>query len=121
MKPSRQAHKPYQLFVLRYVPNPVVGEFINFGVILVEKSGFAGARFCDLNRITRLDPRADVEVLQGVENEIRDRLKDSHGREIMLHTFTDSLSNLIQISQPVGCFTNDPERELELLAHMYLT
>ena len=98
MKPLAQARRPARFFILRYVPNPVAGEFTNFGLILIVESGFAGVRFGDLSRVTRFDPLADIEVLQALEDDIRNKLSKASDRDVMLQTFVDSLSNTIQIS-----------------------
>jgi hypothetical protein len=105
---------------LRYVPNPIAEEFINFGVVLVEEGGFAGVRFCDLRRVSRLDPHADLDLLQAFQNDIRGRLGNAAERNLLLQTFVDSLSNMLQILGPKACLTSDPEKELDSLTNLYL-
>jgi len=102
------------------VPRPIAEEFINIAVILIEEHGFAGVEFGDLNRVTQLDAHADLALLQAFEEDIRHRLTDAQEGQYMIRDFLDSLSNMIQITGPKGCLTEDPKRELTLMAKLYL-
>ena len=77
MKERRQC----EFFLLRYVPDAVKEEFVNVGVVLLESSGgWADVRFTkDWKRVRCLDPDADVEMLEGLEQEIK--RADAGGRE----------------------------------------
>lgn len=66
-----------EFFLLRYVPDAVKGEFVNFGLAMIETpesrsgNGFAEVRFTrDWSRVLRADPQADIEVLQALERDI---------------------------------------------------
>lgn len=98
----------------------VAEEFINIAAILIEEHGFAGVQFGNLNRVTQLDAHADLALLQAVEDDIRHRLTEAKEAQQMIRGFLDSLSNMIQITGPKSCLTEDPKRELELLAKLYL-
>jgi hypothetical protein len=67
-----------------------------------------------------LDPQADVEMLAALEREIRGQLATTHDREGLLQWLEDSFSNVIQISPTKGCLAEDPAREIEAMASMYL-
>jgi len=119
------AFKQLEFFLLRYVPDAVKDEFVNIGVVMVENgangSGFAEVRFTrDWRRVRCLDPQADVEMLAALEREIRGQLAATHDREVLLRRLEDSFSNVIQLSPAKGCLAEDPAREIEAMASMYL-
>src|SRR5580658_2367510 len=115
-----------EFFLLRYAPNILNEEFVNIGVVLVEpetaqgrgvEERFAEVRFTrDWRRVRRVDPRADVEMLEALEREIRGRLRTTKDREVLLRTMEDSFSNTIQLSPLHTCEVEDPAREIEELA-----
>jgi hypothetical protein len=114
-----------EFFLLRYVPDAVKGEFVNIGLVMVEAGvnggGFAEVRFTrDWRRVRCLNPQADVEVLAGLERDIRGQLANTHDREVLVRRFEDSFSNMIQISPVKGCLAEDPVAEIEMMASMYL-
>jgi hypothetical protein len=112
-----------EFFLLRYVPDAVKNEFVNIGVVMVEHggSGFAEVRFTrDWRRVQCLDPQADVEMLGALEREIRGQLASTQDREMLLRRLEDSFSNVIQISPAKGCLAEDPVREIESMASIYL-
>jgi hypothetical protein len=112
-----------EFFLLRYVPDAVKDEFVNIGVVLRSADGeFADLRFTqDLSRVRCLDPAADLEVLEALENEIRAQLQaGGTEREKIMYRLEDSFSNLVQLSPVKGCLAESPQAEIELLARMYL-
>jgi len=114
-----------EFFLLRYVPDAVKDEFVNIGLVMVEAgangSGFAEVRFTrDWRRVRCLDPQADVEMLAALEREIRGQLAATHDREVLLRRLEDSFSNVIQLSAAKGCLAEDPVREIEAMASIYL-
>ena len=114
-----------EFFLLRYVPDAVKDEFINIGLVAIEaeKSGdkFGEVRFTkDWRRVRCLDPQADVEMLAALEREIRGELALSHDREVLLRRLQDSFSNMIQLSPAKGCLAEDPMKEIDAMASLYL-
>jgi Protein of unknown function (DUF3037) len=114
-----------EFFLLRYVPDAVKDEFVNIGVVMVEAgangSGFADVRFTrDWRRVRCLDPQADVEMLESLEREVRGQLATTHDRAVLLRRLEDSFSNVIQLSPAKGCLAEDPAREIEAMASIYL-
>jgi Protein of unknown function (DUF3037) len=119
-----------EFFLLRYVPDAVKDEFVNIGLVMVEPGvngpGATEARFADVRftrdwrRVRYLDPQADVEMLEALEREIRGQLAETHDREALLRRLEDSFSNVIQLSPTKGCLAEDPVREIETMASMYL-
>lgn len=122
--------KQLEFFLLRYVPDAVKNEFVNIGVVMVEieanEAGMNEARFADVRftrdwrRVRCLDPQADVEMLAALEREIRGQLATMHDREVLLRRLGESFSNVIQTSPAKGCLAEDPAREIEAIASMYL-
>ena len=117
--------KHCEFFLLRYVPDAVKDEFVNIGLVLLQRSAkgteFAEVRFTqDWRRVRCLDPGADLEVLQAMEAQIREELAEPRARAEMLRRLEDSLSNTLQVSVSKGCLTADPAQEIEALARMYL-
>jgi hypothetical protein len=112
-----------EFFLLRYVPDAVKDEFVNIGLVMVEPgangAGFADVRFTrDWRRVRCLDPQADVEMLEALEREIRGQLVGD--RATLMRRLEDSFSNLVQLSPAKGCLAEDPAREIDAMAAMYL-
>ena len=116
--------KQCEFFLLRYVPDAVKDEFVNIGVVLVEPGangdGYAEVRFTrDWQRVKCLDPAADLEMLEGLEDDLRTRLKDVSRAEF-ISQINESFSNVLQLSSAKACLTESPAEELGRLAEMYL-
>jgi len=119
MKERRQC----EFFLLRYVPDAVKDEFVNVGVVLFESSGgFADVRFTkDWKRVRCLDPDADVEILEGMEREIKECLGEGFSnQEWLLKRMNDTFSNAIRLTPTKAVLTESPQEEIGLLAEMYL-
>ncbi len=114
--------KQLEFYLLRYVPIAVRDEFVNIGVILVEPdhAGFGEVRFApDWRMAERIDPQADIEVLQAMERYARKQFQDPETRALFLRKMEDSFSNLVQLSPMRACLAEDPAREIEALASFY--
>ncbi|MGH9601303.1 MAG: DUF3037 domain-containing protein [Terriglobales bacterium] len=118
-------NRQLEFFLLRYVPDAVKDEFVNIGVVLVE-NGEPGASFSDLRftrdwrRVKCLDPDADIEMLEAVEQDLRARLGEAADRERILHVLKGSFSGSLQLSPGKACLAESPQEELGKLAAMYL-
>jgi hypothetical protein len=117
--------KQFDFYVLRYVPYVVCGDSLSIGVLLVEPRpngfGFADLRMTsDWRRVHCFDKQLDVEVLQGLEADIRRQLRHSQDVGVLLHKLEDSFANFIQMSPRKVCLAEDPARELKTLCSMYL-
>ncbi len=90
--------------LLRYVPDAVRNEYVHIGVILREQGGAAGRRMevrftRDWRRVRCLDPDADTAVLEGMESELRSRLRhDPDGK--LMRILDESLSLNVQMTDP---------------------
>ena len=111
-----------EFFLLRYVPDAVRNEFVNIGVLLVEAdAGFADIRLTkDWRRVRCLDSDVDVEMLEAIGREVGLRLADVTDRDLLMRKLEESLSNVVQLSASKGCLTDDPRKELEELALLYV-
>ena len=117
--------KQLEFCLLRYVPNVVRGDSVTVGLLLFEPQpngfGFAEVRMTsDWRRATCLDPQIDIEVLHGLEADIRMHLQHSQGVGMLLHKLEDSCANLIQLSPRGVSLAQDPAREFETLCSIYL-
>ncbi len=119
---------PCEFFLVRYVPDPVKGEFTNIGVILREAGLANGAassprvRFTrDWSRVRCMDADADIALLEALEAELDLRLREAAGTpKPVLEVMQDSLSNSIQISEPRACLAESVPAELDQLMTMYV-
>jgi hypothetical protein len=111
-----------KFFVLRYAPDAVKNEFVNIGLVLLPPAGGAEVRFTrDWSRVQCLDPEADMEVLQALENDLRGQLRQMNGdRDIILRRIHDSFSNALQPSELQACLAESPAAEADALARLYL-
>ncbi len=116
--------KQCEFFLLRYVPDAVKDEFVNIGVVLVEPgangAGFAEVRFTrDWQRVKCLDPGADLQMLEALEDDLRKRLSEP-GHAEFFSVVNESFSNALQLSPAKACLTESPAEELGKLAEIYL-
>ena len=111
-----------RFFVLRYAPDAVKNEFINVGLVLLPPAGGAQVRFTrDWSRVLCLDPDADVEMLQALENDMRNQLREMNGdRDLILRRIQDSFSNAVQLSDFQACLASSAVEEADELARLYL-
>lgn len=116
--------KKLEFFLLRYVPDAVKDEPVNVGIVMFESGkngGFADVRFTrDWQRVRRFDPEVDIEMLEALERDIRNRLQESAEREVLLRKLDDSFSNLIQVSRTKACLAEEPAKEMDMLFSLYL-
>jgi hypothetical protein len=122
---------PCEFFLVRYVPDPVKGEFLNIGVVLREVSREAASRGAsaetrvrftrDWGRVRCLDADADVGLLEALESEIEARLQlREKDPKPVLEQIEDSFSNSIQMTEPRACLAESLPAELDLLMEMYV-
>jgi len=113
-------------FLLRWQTDAVKGEFVNFAVALT-REGEAGEEFVglrmtkDWGRVKRLDPEADIEVLQAFEGEMERFASDGESaRRWLLERMKETFSLSVQASEARCSLADDAALELERLAEAYL-
>jgi hypothetical protein len=95
--------RKFEFFLLRYVPDAVKGEFVNFGLVVIG-DGASGAELIDVRftkdraRLLCLDPQADVDLLEALQREVRGEIGQTRDRAALLRRMEDSFSGVIQIS-----------------------
>jgi hypothetical protein len=112
--------------LLRYVPNPVRNEFVHVGVLLRELGGEQTGvpplelRFTrDWRRLRCLDPDADTSVLEGMEIELRNRLRhDPDGK--MMRILDEALSLNVQMTTPKAYLAESLPAGVEELMRLYV-
>jgi hypothetical protein len=138
-----------EFFLVRYVPDPVKGEFVNIGVLLREAVAPAAntvVRFTrDWARVRCVDPDADVALLEGLESEIRRRLAaeaagsgarasdkpvtqssdsdESYSDAVapdILKEMEDSFSTTIQLTPAKACLAESMVAEVEQLMRLHV-
>jgi hypothetical protein len=109
-------------FVLRYVPDAVKNEFVNIGLVLLPQDGKPELRFThDWSRVRCLDTQVDLEVLEGLESDLRSQLHGLNAdRDSILRRIQDSFSNALQTSEFKACLAESPSAEADELARFYL-
>lgn len=113
-------HCEFQL--LRYVPDPVRNEYVHIGVLLHEQGSAepAEVRFTrDWRRVRCLDPEADTAMLEGMESELRRRLKDEP-RGKLLQLLEESLSLNVQMTAPKAYLAESLPAGVEELMRLYV-
>ena len=93
---------------------------MNIGVWLRERSapGRMEVRFTrDWARVRCLDPQADVTMLEALEGEMRQRLAGSPELEQLL---TESLSNVVQLTEPKACLAETFQTQMDQLMRLYV-
>jgi hypothetical protein len=113
-----------EFFLIRYVPDPVKGEFTNIGVLLREagRPEAAQLRFTrDWSRVRCMDADADISLLETLEGEIAARLPfAATDAKPIVAMIEDSFSNSIQMTEARACLAVSVGAELDLLMKMYV-
>jgi hypothetical protein len=115
---------PCEFFLIRYVPDPVKGEFTNIGVLLRGAGADEGARVRftrDWSRVSCMDRDVDIGLLEGLEAEIDSRLRAApQGNKSVIEVIQDSFSNSVQMTEARACLAENLITELELLMRLYV-
>src|ERR1700690_3392215 len=92
-----------EFFLLRYVPDAVKGEFVNFGLVALGE-GSDGVELIDVRfkrdwgRVLCLDPQADLDVLSALQKEIRQEIGRKKDELTLLKKMEDSFSGVVQVA-----------------------
>jgi hypothetical protein len=111
--------------LLRYAPHPLRNEFVHVGVLLREHGSQTDPpamelRFTrDWRRVRCLDPDADTSVLEGMETELRQRLRhDPDGK--MMRILDEALSLNVQMTTPKAYLAESLPAGVEELMRLYV-
>jgi hypothetical protein len=108
--------------LLRYVPDVVRNEYVHIGVILREQNSSepADVQFTrDWRRVRCLDPEADTALLEGMESELRRRIREEpQGR--LMQILEDSLSLNVQMTEPKAYLAESLPAGMEELMRLYV-
>ena len=106
--------------LLRYVPDAVRNEYVHIGVILREEGAPAEVQFTrDWRRVRCLDPDADTGLLEGMETELRRRLREEPDGRLM-KLLEESLSLNVQMTAPKAYLAESVPAGMEELMRMYV-
>lgn len=97
--------RQFEFFLVRYVPNPVRAEFVNIGVILHDLESIECTAVIRItrnwNRVLCIDPEADTEMLEALEEDINSQFAEGNESvKVLLSALQQQLSNSLQISEP---------------------
>lgn len=113
-------NRKLEFFFLRYVPEQIKGTHIDIGLVMIGE-GFAEARFTrDWAQVLRLDPQADIPMLEALAKDIKEQISQLKEPATLLHWLQNLFSNLIQVSEIKACVVAHPEKEIEIMASIYL-
>ena len=108
--------------LLRYVADAVRNEYVHIGVILHEQGSAepAEVRFTrDWRRVRCLDPDADTDLLEGMESELRRRIREEpQGR--LMNILEDSLSLNVQMTAAKAYLAESLPAGVEELMRLYV-
>ncbi len=113
-----------EFYLLRYVPDAVKNEFVNIGVMLREAGRAETTRVRltrDWSRVRCVDPDADTGLLEAMEGELAERVRDGGtGRQPVMTMLEESLSTSVQMSEVRGTLAESVPAEMEQLLRLYV-
>lgn len=111
-----------ELHLLRFLPHALRDDFVTVGVLLTESDGgFAEVRFTrDWRMLQCVAPDVELEWFELVEREIRGRLGELRRREELLQLISERFGTMLDVAPTKAVLTEDPVKEMEVLASMYL-
>lgn len=114
--------KPCDFVLMRYVPDPFKDEFVNIGVLLLgREDDYAGVRFTrDWGPVRCLDPQADIDILEALEGDLSEQMRNPEARKQTLYRLQETLSTGLQLSSFHALLSDSPEQDLQQLARTYL-
>jgi chorismate mutase len=111
-----------ELHLLRLLPNALKDDFVTVGLVLLESDGgFADLRVTrDWRMLQCVAPNVETEWFGIVENEIRGRLGLFQRRDELLQLVNERFGSMIDVAPTKAVSTDDPAKEMEVLASIYL-
>lgn len=117
---------PCEFSLVRYVPDPIKGEFVNIGVLLRDLSSEGSSpyflRFTqDWSRVRCFDPDADIEMLESLGAELARELEEHKAdHPYIVRLLEDALSNGVERSEARACLADTIPAQLEQLMQLYV-
>src|SRR5271168_2163593 len=110
------------LYLLRFLPHALRDDFVTLGFLLLESDGgFAEVRFTrDWRMLQCVAPDVELEWFMMAEREIRGRLGRLQRREELLNMVSQRFGEMIDVAPTKAVLTEDPAKEMDRLASMYL-
>jgi hypothetical protein len=112
-----------QFFLLRYTPNLIRDESVNIGVFFYHPAERElKVRLTDnFRRVKRLHPWADVELLARLEEDFAAQI-ETHVTDLGAYVakLQETLSNVLQVTEPKGVLAPDPAAEFDRLFDTYV-
>ncbi len=113
--------REFELHMLRFIPHPLRDDFVTVGLLLREDGGFADVRFTqDWQMLQSIAPDVEMDWFEMVEREIRENLRGFRRREELMQLVSERFGSMIDVSPTKAVLTNDPGKEMEALASIYL-
>ncbi len=111
-----------ELHLLRLLPHPLRDDFVTVGLALLESDGgFGEVRFTrDWKVLQCVAPDVELEWFDLVESEIRAGLGTLRQREELLAFVGERFGTMLDVAPTKAVVTEDPAKEMEVLASMYL-
>lgn len=115
-----------EYFLLRYLPTVTGLESVPIAAIFLDPSGTENG-ICTMRfsanwqkSVLILDPDGDLEILEALLSEIRDRLLRPSERSEILRQLEDSFSNVVQVSERQPCYLTREPGAIETFARILL-
>jgi hypothetical protein len=115
-----------EFFLLRYVPDAVKGEFVNFGLMTIG-DGPNGAELIDVrftqdwSRVSCLDPQVDLDIFSALLKELQQEVGRKRDELTSLKKMEDSFSGVVQVSAVMPALTERTAAvEIADVARMFL-
>jgi hypothetical protein len=116
--------KQFQLFLVRYVPDPVRNEFVNIGVLLrdaSEEGGETRVRFTrNWRRARCMEPDIDTAHFESLEADLQRRFGSKDDAGMFLDSMLDSWSNTLQLSNAQGCLAENLAAAMDKQMQLYV-
>jgi len=117
------ARRHLELHLLRFMPHTLRDDFVTVGMLLREcDGGFAEVRFTrDWKMLRWAAPDVDAEWFEMVEAEIRGQVDRLQSGEDLTQLVAGKFGACFDVAPAKAVLTEDPAREMNVLAEMYLT
>jgi|SRR5580658_1484011 SOS regulatory protein LexA len=111
-----------ELYLLRFLRHALRDDFVTVGLLMLESDGgFADVRFTrDWKMLQCLAPDVELEWFEMVEREIRGKMGSLFRREELMELMNGRFGTMLDVAPTKAVLTEDPPREMDVLAGMYL-